>query len=130
MGIYTITATSTDDDYKRPYVHSESRLASSHEDAVAVAVSMYLEVVQDYEKFEYHDSATFDAIVDKHSGDFRALMTDLHAYFERDADGLFVGEFVPCTFEVTISGEQGSIALDVEEITSLVNEIRHGSGEE
>ena len=130
MGIYTITATSTDDDYKRPYVHSESRLASSHEDAVAVAVSMYLEVVRDYEKFEYHDSAKFDQILDEHAGDFRALMADLHAYFEADSEGMFAGEFVPCTFEVTISGEQGSIALDKDAIAELLNEIRHGSGEE
>ena len=130
MSIYIVTATSTSDDYKRVYSSSTTKMATSYEDAVACAVEFYLEEVSDCEKFEYHDATAFNEIVDANRGDFRNLMTGLFEYFESDRAGMFDGEYVPTTFQVTISDEQNNIELNQSAIAELAFEIRNSTADE
>ena len=124
MSKYLITATSTSDDYKRVYSNAETKTASSYEDAVACAVSFYLERVNDYDMFEYEDATEFNSIVDEHKGDFGELMQTLHEYFEASEDTLFKGEFVPNTYCVSIEQEGDDNEIDKDAILELVSEIR------
>jgi len=130
MSIYIVTATSTSDDYKRVYSSSATKMASSYEDAVACAVEFYLEEVSDCEKFDWHDATAFNEIVDANRGDFRNLMTGLFEYFESDPEGMFDGEYVPTTFQVSIGDEQGNIELNQSAIAELAFEIRNSTADE
>ena len=130
MSKYLITATSTSDDYKRVYSNAETKTASSYEDAVACAVSFYLERVHDYDMFEYEDATEFNSIVDAHKGNFRELMQTLHDYFEGSYETLFKGEFVPNTYSVSIEQEEHESEIDENAILELVAEIRGEEDEE
>ena len=124
MGIFIVTATSTDDDYKRPYSHSETKMATSRKDAVARAAEFYLEEALNTDKFEWHDSTKFKSIVSEYAGNLEGLTEAIYTYFDHDEDQMFVGEFVPNTFYVTIGEEQEGIDFDRTCITNLITQIQ------
>tara|TARA_Y100000592_G_scaffold47800_2_gene75882 strand:- start:1964 stop:2365 length:402 start_codon:yes stop_codon:yes gene_type:complete len=122
MGIFIVTATSTDDDYKRPYVSSETAMATSREDAVVRAVEFYLERLDGGYSFDYHSPSGFNQIIEKHRNSPQSLFSALYDYFESNPEGMFTGEFVPETLSVTIS-ESDHAPLDTKPILSMVDEI-------
>ena len=130
MGIFIVTATSTNDDYTRPHSHTETKMATSHRNAVTRAVELYLEEVHNTDLFTWHDSAKFKSILGEHTGNFDGLMAALHSYFDRDEGELFVGEYVPTTFYVTIGEEQEGVVLDQSSITNLITEIQETLSEQ
>ena len=65
MSVYIVTATYTDDDYKRPYSSSRTALATSYEDAVVRAVEFYLERLDDGDAFEYYNPSGFNNVIER-----------------------------------------------------------------
>jgi hypothetical protein len=122
MGIFIVTATSTDDDYKRPHVSSETAMATSYEDAVVHAVEFYLERLDEGYAFDYHNPARFSKIIEQHRNNHNALFSALLDYFESNPEGMFTGEFVPETLCVTIE-ESEHAPVDTKPVLSMVDEI-------
>jgi len=122
MSVFIVTATHTDDDYKRPYVSSETAMASTREDAIVRAVEFYLDRLDDGYAFDYCNPAEFSNIIDQHRNNSKALFSALYDYFERDPEGLFTGEYVPETLSVTIS-EGDHIPVDQKPILTTIDEI-------
>jgi len=113
MSIYVVTVTKRSD--SAPYMgyptsceRITTKMASSYDDAVAYAVEFYLKEYNDRETFLYngHDTTTFNAIVDSNRGNPRDLMTGLFGYFESNPEGMFDGEHVSRTFQVSIEEEK------------------------
>jgi hypothetical protein len=128
MSVFIVTATHTDDDYKRPYVSSETAMASTREDAIVRAVEFYLDRLDEGYAFDYCNPAEFSNIIKQHRNNSQALFSALYDYFERDPEGLFTGEFVPETLSVTISEgdhipvDQKPILVTIDEITRYIKE--------
>ena len=122
MSVFIVTATHTDDDYKRPYVSTETEMATSREDAVLLAVGFYLDRLDGGYWFDHYDPSGFSKIVEQHRNNPNTLMSALLEYFERDPDDLFAGEYVPEILRVTIS-ESENIPSDVEPTLSQIDEI-------
>jgi hypothetical protein len=122
MSVFIVTATHTDDDYKRPYVSSETAMASTREDAIVRAVEFYLDRLDEGYAFEYHNPTGFSEIIKQHRNNSQALFSALYDYFERDPEGLFTGEYVPETLSVTI-GESDHVPVDEKPILSQIDEI-------
>ena len=122
MSVFIVTATHTDDDYKRPYSHSETRMVTSREDAIVRAVEFYLDRLDEGYAFEYHSPTGFNQIIEQHRNNSKALFSALYDYFERDPEGLFTGEYVPETLSVTI-GESDHVPVDEKPILSQIDEI-------
>tara|TARA_A100000172_G_scaffold64418_2_gene43887 strand:- start:1522 stop:1914 length:393 start_codon:yes stop_codon:yes gene_type:complete len=122
MGIFIVTATHTDDDYKRPHVSSETAMATSHEDAVVRAVEFYLERLDGGYSFDYHNPSGFNKVIEQHRNSPQTLFSALYDYFESNPEGMFTGEFVPETLNVTIS-ENEHVPLDTKPILSMVDEV-------
>ena len=53
MSVFIVTATHTDDDYKRPDVSSETAMATSREDAIVRAVEFYLDRLDNGYAFDF-----------------------------------------------------------------------------
>jgi hypothetical protein len=122
MSVFIVTATHTDDDYKRPYVSSETAMASTREDAIVRAVEFYLDRLDEGYAFEYHNPTGFSEIIKQHRNNSKALFSALYDYFERDPEGLFTGEYVPETLSVTI-GESDHVPVNEKPILSTIDEI-------
>lgn len=122
MSVFIVTATHTDDDYKRPYSSSETAMATSREDAVVRAVEFYLDRLDDGYAFDYHNPSGFSKVIEQHRNNPQALFSALYDYFESDPEGMFTGEFVPETLSVTIE-ESEHAPLDTKPILSMVDEI-------
>jgi len=122
MSVFIVTATHTDDDYKRPYVSSETAMASTREDAIVRAVEFYLDRLDEGYAFEYHNPTGLSEIIKQHRNNSKALFSALYDYFERDPEGLFTGEYVPETLSVTI-GESDHVPVNEKPILSTIDEI-------
>jgi hypothetical protein len=123
MSVFIVTATHTDDDYKRPYVSTETEMATSREDAVLLAVGFYLERLDGGYGLGYDEQGTgFSKIIEQHRNNSKALFSALYDYFERDPEGLFTGEYVPETLSVTIS-ESDHVPVNEKPILSMIDEI-------
>ena len=122
MSVFIVTATHTDDDYKRPHVSSETAMATSREDAVVRAVEFYLDRLDRGYAFEYHNPSGFSKVIEQHRNSPKVLFSELLDYFESDPEGMFTGEFVPETLCVTIS-ESENAPLDTKPILSTIDEI-------
>ena len=123
MSVFIVTATHTDDDYKRPYVSSETAMASTREDAIVRAVEFYLDRLDGGYGLGYDEQQEgFSRIIEQHRNNSKALFSALYDYFERDPEGLFTGEFVPETLSVTIS-ESDHVPVDEKPILSMIDEI-------
>jgi len=122
MSVFIVTATHTNDDYKRPYVSTQTEMATSREDAVVLAVDFYLDQLDGGCWFDHYDPLGFNKIVDQHRSNPKALMPALLEYFENDPEDMFAGEYVPKILSVTIS-ESESIPSDVEYTLSTIDEI-------
>jgi len=122
MGIFIVTATSTNDDYKRPRVSSETAMASSREDAVIRAVEFYLERLDSGYSFDFHNPSGFSKVIEQHRNNSQSLFSALYNYFESNPEGMFTGEYVPETLCVTIS-EREQVPLDTKSILSTIDEI-------
>ena len=66
MSVFIVTATHTDDDYKRPHVSSETAMATSREDAVVRAVEFYLDRLDDGYAFDFHSPSGFNKVIEQH----------------------------------------------------------------
>ena len=123
MSVFIVTATHTDDDYKRPYSSSQTAMASTREDAIVRAVEFYLDRLDGGYGFGYDEQQEgFSKIIEQHRNNSRALFSALYDYFERDPEGLFTGEYVPETLSVTIS-ESDHVPVDEKPILSMIDEI-------
>ena len=122
MSVYIVTATYTDDDYKRPYSSSRTALATSYEDAVVRAVEFYLERLDDGDAFEYYNPSGFNNVIERFRNDPRTLFSALFDYFESNPEGMFTGEFVPETLSVTIE-ESEHVPVDTKPVLSTIDEI-------
>ena len=122
MSVFIVTATHTDDDYKRPHVSSETAMATSHEDAVVRAVEFYLDRLDGGYAFDYHNPSGFNKVIEQHRKSPKTLFSALYDYFESDPEGMFTGEYVPETLCVTIS-ESETAPLDTKPILSTIDEI-------
>ena len=122
MSVFIVTATHTDDDYKRPHVSSETAMATSREDAVARAVEFYLERLDGGYAFDYHNPSGFNKVIEQHRNDPRTLFSALLDYFESNPEGMFTGEFVPETLSVTIE-ESEHAPVDTKPVLSTIDEI-------
>ena len=123
MSVFIVTATHTDDDYKRPYSHSETTMVTSREDAIVRAVEFYLERLDGGYGFGYGEQGTgFSKIIEQHRNNSQALFSALYDYFESDPEGVFAGEFVPETLSVTIS-ESDHVPVDEKPVLSMIDEI-------
>jgi hypothetical protein len=122
MSVFIVTATHTDDDYKRPHVSSETAMATSREDAVIRAVEFYLDRLDDGYAFDCHSPSGFSKVIEQHRNSPQTLFSALHDYFESNPEGMFTGEFVPETLCVTIS-ERDHAPLDTKPILSTIDEI-------
>ena len=123
MSVFIVTATHTDDDYKRPYSSSQTAMASTREDAIVRAVEFYLDRLDGGYGFGYDEQQEgFSKIIEQHRNNSQALFPALYDYFERDPEGLFTGEYVPETLSVTIS-ESDHVPVDEKPILSMIDEI-------
>jgi hypothetical protein len=122
MSVFIVTATHTNDDYKRAYSHSETMMATSREDAIVRAVEFYLDKLDEGYAFDYRSPAGFSQIIEQHRNNPQTLFSALLDYFERDPEGLFTGDYVPETLSVTI-GERDHIPVDEKPILSQIDEI-------
>ena len=123
MSVFIVTATHTDDDYKRPYVSSETAMASTREDAIVRAVEFYLDRLDGGYGLGYDEQQEgFSRIIEQHRNNSKALFSALYDYFERDPEGLFTGEYVPETLSVTI-GESDHVPVNEKPILSQIDEI-------
>ena len=122
MSVFIVTATHTDDDYKRPDVSSETAMATSHEDAVVRAVEFYLDRLDNGYAFDFHSPSGFSKVIEQHRKNPKTLFSALYDYFESNPEGMFTGEFVPETLYVTIS-EREHAPLDTKPILSTIDEI-------
>lgn len=122
MSVFIVTATHTDDDYKRPYVSTQTEMATSREDAVVRAVEFYLERLDGGYAFDYHNPSGFNKVIEQHRNNPQTLFSALLEYFESNPDGMFTGDYVPETLSVTIS-ESENIPSDVEPTLSAIDEI-------
>ena len=122
MSVFIVTATHTDDDYKRPHVSSETAMATSREDAVVRAVEFYLERLDGGWVFDYHNPSGFNKVIEQHRNNPQTLFSALLDYFESNPEGMFTGEFVPETLCVTIS-ESENAPLDTKPILSTIDEV-------
>ena len=118
--VFVVTVTDHTDDYKRKHTYTRTLTASTEEDAVGLAAFSYLERVSDYEVF-YHNEELYN--------EFKTAMSDTgdpvntaYKFFSANADELFAGEYVPTTFEVSISSETTS-KIPEAQLTGLVSEI-------
>ena len=122
MSVFIVTATHTDDDYKRPYVSSETAMATSREDAVARAVEFYLERLDNGYAFDCHNPSGFSKVIEQHRNNPQTLFSALLDYFESNPDGMFTGEYVPETLCVTIE-ESDHVPVDTNPILSTIDKI-------
>ena len=122
MSVFIVTATHTDDDYKRPHVSSETAMATSREDAVVRAVEFYLERLDGGWVFDYHNPSGFNKVIEQHRNNPQTLFSALLDYFESNPEGMFTGEYVPETLCVTIS-ESENTPTNVEPTLSTIDEI-------
>jgi hypothetical protein len=130
MSVFIVTATHTDDDYKRPYVSTETEMATSREDAVVRAVEFYLDRLDGGYAFDYHNPSGFNKVIEQHRNSPQTLFSALLDYFESNPEGMFTGEFVPETLCVTIEEsdhvpvEQDPVLSTIDEITRYIKEER------
>ena len=130
MSVFIVTATHTDDDYKRPHVSSETAMATSREDAVVRAVEFYLDRLDGGYAFDYHNPSGFSKVIEQHRNSPKVLFSELLDYFESDPEGMFTGEFVPETLCVTIEEsdhvpvEKDPVLSEIDEITRYIKEER------
>ena len=122
MSVFIVTATHTNDDYKRPHVSIQTEMASSREDADLLALGFYLEYLDDGCAFDHYDPSGFNKIIEQHRSNPKALIPALYDYFESNPEGMFTGEYVPETLCVTIN-ESNNIPVDVEPTLSWIDEI-------
>ena len=122
MSVFIVTATHTDDDYKRPHVSSETAMATSREDAVVRAVEFYLERLDGGWVFDYHNPSGFNKVIENHRNNPQTLFSALLDYFESNPEGMFTGEFVPETLCVTIE-ESDHVPVDTKAVLSTIDEI-------
>ena len=122
MSVFIVTATHTDDDYKRPYSSSQTAMATSYEDAVVRAVEFYLERLDDGYAFDYHNPSGFNKVIEQHRNSPQTLFSALLDYFESNPEGMFTGEFVPETLCVTIE-ESEHAPVDTKPVLSMIDEI-------
>lgn len=122
--VYVITATSTCDDYKRPYTDSESYTASNWESAVAIAAKMYLERAQDYDLFAY-DSEGREGFRNAVASSDQVLAELVYDHFYENEESLFAGEYVPQTFQVTIQN-QATSTVSESSLDRLVSGLLRG----
>ncbi len=122
MSVFIVTATHTDDDYKRPHVSSETAMATSREDAVVRAVEFYLERLDGGWVFDYHKPSGFNKVIEQHRNNPQTLFSALLDYFESNPEGMFTGEFVPETLCVTIE-ESDHVPVDTKAVLSTIDEI-------
>ena len=91
MSVFIVTATHTDDDYKRPHSSSETAMATSREDAVIRAVEFYLDRLDDGYAFDCHSPSGFSKVIEQHRNSPQTLFSALHDYFESNPEGMFTG---------------------------------------
>ena len=128
MSVFIVTATHTDDDYKRPHSSSETAMATSREDAVIRTVEFYLDRLDDGYAFDCHSPAGFSDVIEQHRNSPQTLFSALYDYFESDPEGMFTGEYVPETLCVTIEEsdhvpvERDPVLSEIDEITRCIKE--------
>jgi len=118
--IYVVTAVATTDDYKRPYSDTETVTATSLAMAEALAARMYLQRCDEWDVFDFDKDR-----LEKLAGlmaDTSTPAATAYEFFQHNEDALFEGEYVPKTFEITISEQETDSCTD-DEITDLVNEL-------
>ena len=122
MSVFIVTATHTDDDYKRPYSSSQTAMATSYEDAVVLAVGFYLDRLDGGYWFDHYDPSGFSKIVEQHRNSPQTLFSALLDYFESNPEEMFTGHFVPETLSVTIE-ESEHAPVDTKPVLSTIDEI-------
>src|SRR5210317_861423 len=122
MSVFIVTATHTDDDYKRPYSSSQTAMATSYEDDVVRAVEFYLERLDDGYAFDCHNPSGFNKVIEQHRNSPQTLFSALLDYFESNPEGMFTGEFVPETLCVTVE-ESEHAPVDTKPVLSMIDEI-------
>ena len=100
--IYAVIATETSDDYKRAHGSSEVKLARTYEDAVAIAAHMYLERVQDRDMFFSSEDLHTEFKKAVANTNATEIADKVYDFFQAKQYDIFVGDFVPFTFEVNI----------------------------
>jgi hypothetical protein len=92
---YNVITTSTCDDYKRPDVYTGTSRYDTKEDAYKAACLAYLEEINMMERWDELSESEVSALLDGNWVDFLNSMEN---------SDLFVGEYVPRTLTVSVSG--------------------------
>ena len=97
---YNVTTTTTCDDYKRPDVYTGTARYDTEEDAYKAACLEYLEEIDNMERWDELVESEVSALLDGKWVDFLNAMDD---------SDLFVGEYVPRTLTVEVSGSSSKV---------------------